>query len=86
MERQLQSAPFELIGGLVVRDGLRNRGVGRRLCEAAENWCRDQGQVTLRVTSRSTRTSAHRFYLRGFYLKDGYETVKTSMVFEKKLR
>lgn len=81
VEHRLQSAPFALIGGLVVRDGSRNRGVGRLLCEAAENWCRAQDLKTVRVTSRSTRTSAHRFYLR-----DGYETVKTSMVFEKKLR
>lgn len=81
VERRLQSAPFALIGGLVVRDGLRSRGVGRRLCEAAENWCRAQDLETVRVTSRSTRTSAHRFYLR-----DGYETVKTSIMFEKKLR
>jgi hypothetical protein len=32
------------------------------------------------VTSRSTREDAHRFYLR-----DGYERIKTSAVFEKVL-
>jgi GNAT superfamily N-acetyltransferase len=76
----LQSEPFALIGGLVVRDGLRGCGIGRRLCEAAEAWARAQGIRVLRVTSRSTRLEAHRFYLR-----DGYNETKTSKVFEKLL-
>jgi len=81
IERRLQSAPFALIGGLVVADGTRNRGIGRLLCHAAEEWARDRGLSKMRVTSRSTRADAHRFYLR-----DGYEEVKTSMVFEKDLQ
>ena len=76
----LQSEPFALIGGLVVKDGYRGMRIGRRLCEAAEQWAQDQGLRTVRVTSRSTRTDAHRFYLR-----DGYSEVKTSRVFEKAL-
>lgn len=79
IERRLQSPEFGFIGGLVVRHGHRNLGIGRRLCERAEAWTWEQGITKLRVTSRSTRLDAHRFYLR-----DGYETVKTSMVFEKK--
>lgn len=79
IERRLQSAPFAMIGGLVVRDGERGRGIGRRLCQRAEAWAWEQGLGTVRVTSRSTREAAHRFYLR-----DGYEQVKTSLVFEKK--
>ncbi|HET9100326.1 MAG TPA: GNAT family N-acetyltransferase [Acidobacteriaceae bacterium] len=81
IERRLQTAPFALIGGLVVADGVRGQGIGRLLCQAAEDWARGRGLEKLRVTSRSTRTDAHRFYLR-----DGYEAVKTSMVFEKNLR
>lgn len=80
LERRLQSAPFALIGGLVVVKGLRSRGIGRLLCQGAEEWARSCGVSKLRVTSRSTRAEAHRFYLR-----DGYEAVKTSMVFEKNL-
>ena len=79
IERRLQSAPFAMIGGLVVRDGERGCGVGRQLCQRAEVWAWDQGLDTVRVTSRSTREGAHRFYLR-----DGYEWIKTSLVFEKK--
>lgn len=80
IERRLQSEPFALIGGLVVADGMRGRGIGRLLCRAGEEWARGRGLGVLRVTSRSTRTDAHRFYLR-----DGYESIKTSMVFEKVL-
>jgi GNAT superfamily N-acetyltransferase len=80
MERRLQYAPYALIGGLVVREGMRSLGIGRRLCEAAERWCVEQGGGMVRVTSRSTREAAHRFYLR-----DGYGLVKTSMVFEKRV-
>jgi GNAT superfamily N-acetyltransferase len=76
----LQSEPFVLIGGLVVQDGLRGLGIGRRLCEEAEAWTRTMGISIVRVTSRSTRPDAHRFYLR-----DGYTEIKTSKVFEKLL-
>jgi GNAT superfamily N-acetyltransferase len=80
LERHLQSEPFGLIGGLVVKDGVRGAGIGRLLCEQAEAWTRGQGVKRIRVTSRSTREAAHRFYLR-----DGYQQTKISMVFEKPL-
>ena len=76
----LQTPPFVLIGGLVVQDGLRGLGIGSRLCEEAEAWTRALGISVLRVTSGSTRSDAHRFYLR-----DGYTEVKTSKIFEKRL-
>lgn len=78
VERRLQSPPFALIGGLVVKEGFRGRGIGRQLCAQVENWSWERGLPTVRVTSRSTRADAHRFYLR-----DGYREVKTSLVFEK---
>jgi len=80
LEWRLQSEVFGLIGGLVVRDGVRGAGVGRRLCQRAEDWSREQGAKKIRVTSRSTREAAHRFYLR-----DGYRQTKVSLVFEKPL-
>ena len=79
IENCLQSPPTALIGGLVVKEGVRGLGVGRRLCEQAEVWSWQRSVDTLRVTSRSTRKGAHRFYLR-----DGYRLVKTWLVFEKK--
>lgn len=80
LEHHLQSEVFGLIGGLVVKDGVRGAGIGKRLCERAEEWTREQGARRIRVTSRSTREAAHRFYLR-----DGYRQTKVSMVFEKPL-
>jgi len=80
IQHHLQSGPHALIGGLVVKDGVRGRRIGQQLCRQAESWSAGQGMKLLRVTSRSTRQDAHRFYLR-----DGYRPVKTSLVFEKSL-
>ena len=76
----LQSPAHALIGGLVVKDGMRSLGVGRRLCAEVENWSRSRGIFVVRVTSRSTRERAHRFYLR-----EDYRQTKISAVFEKVL-
>jgi GNAT superfamily N-acetyltransferase len=78
--RRLQSEPHTLIGGLVVKDGMRGLGMGKRLCAEVEAWTKNKGLMALRVTSRSTREGAHRFYLR-----EGYRQTKTSAVFEKVL-
>jgi len=78
LEHPLQSDAYALIGGLVVKNGLRGHGIGRALCQQAEAWAWAQGMERMRVTSRSTRLDAHRFYLR-----DGYRALKTSQVFEK---
>jgi predicted N-acetyltransferase YhbS len=78
--RHLQSEPHALIGGLVVKDGVRGLGVGKRLCAEVEAWTKNKGLTVVRVTSRSTREGAHRFYLR-----EGYKQTKTSAVFEKVL-
>ena len=80
VEYHLQSEPAALIGGLVVSEAVRGRGIGRQLCVAAENWARGLGIARLRVRSNVVRERAHAFYLR-----DGYTRVKTSAVFEKRL-
>jgi GNAT superfamily N-acetyltransferase len=76
--RHLQSEPHTLITGLVVRDGVRSLGVGKRLCTEVEEWSQERGITVLRVTSRMTRDRAHLFYLR-----EGFVQTKTSAVFEK---
>lgn len=80
MERHLQSEPVALIGGLVVAEPVRSRGIGIQLCRAAEDWARARGLRRIRVRSNAIRERAH-----GFYLRDGYARVKTSAVFEKPL-
>ena len=78
VERHLQSPASAVIGGLVVREDMRGRGVGRRLCLEIEEWARSKSVPIVRVRSQIKRDDAHRFYLR-----DGYCKVKTSFVFEK---
>jgi len=76
--QHLQSDPHTLVGGLVVRDGMRSLGIGRKLLLEAEAWSRTKGIPVVRVLSQIKRQDAHRFYLR-----EGYRQVKTSAVFEK---
>jgi len=80
IERHLQSSACAVIGGLVVRDGARGLGIGRRLCLEVEEWARSKAIPVVRVRSQIKREDAHRFYLGG-----GYSKVKTSLVFEKRL-
>jgi GNAT superfamily N-acetyltransferase len=80
IERHLQTEPAALIGGLVVAETVRSRGIGIQLCRAAEDWARARGLRRIRVRSNATRERTHAFYLR-----DGYTRVKTSAVFEKAL-
>src|ERR1700685_2290452 len=69
------------IGGFVVSAEHRGCGVGRKLITKAERWVAGQGIETMIVRSRITREGAHRFYLR-----DGYNIIKTSAVFSKELK
>ena len=61
---RLTVATFAEIGGLVVDEGLRGRGIGRLLVSAAASWAEQRGLTTLRVRSRVERAGAHRFYRR----------------------
>jgi GNAT superfamily N-acetyltransferase len=76
--QHLQSEPHTVVGGLVVREDMRSRGIGSTLLSEAEEWSRKQGIPVVRVRSQAARQDAHRFYLR-----EGYRQVKTSAVFEK---
>jgi GNAT superfamily N-acetyltransferase len=68
------------LGGLVVDEAWRGRGIGGRLMDAAEDWARRQGLGTLRLRSNVIREGAHAFY-RG----RGYTSAKTSLLFTKTL-
>lgn len=76
----LQSPPYSLISGLVVREERRSLGIGKTLCAEVEVWSKRQGVPIIRVTSRISREDAHRFYLR-----EGFQRIKTWAVFEKVL-
>jgi len=68
------------ICGLVVDEGFRSSGIGRRLVEEAERWARARGCRVIRVRSNVIRERAHAFYRRA-----GYVQIKTQRVFEKPL-
>ncbi|MEK6399106.1 MAG: GNAT family N-acetyltransferase, partial [Terriglobus sp.] len=80
IERHLQAPDTVVLGGLVVDESQRGLGIGRLLCQAVEKWAASLGIALVRVRSQIKREDAHRFYLR-----DGYDHVKTSAVFEKRL-
>lgn len=68
------------IGGLVVEESQRRRGVGRRLVAEAEAWAKRKGCEVIQVRSNVVREPA-----RGFYENNRYELIKTQRVFRKKL-
>ena len=80
VERHLQSETVVVMSGIVVRDDLRGGRIGRALCRAVETRALDIGVASVRVRSQQNRSDPHRFYLR-----DGYERKKVSVVFEKRL-
>jgi GNAT superfamily N-acetyltransferase len=77
---KVQDEPGADLEGMVVAEQMRGRGVGRALVAAAEDWAGRRGLRTLRVRSRSTRKGAHAFYRRM-----GFEDVKTSRVFARRI-
>jgi GNAT superfamily N-acetyltransferase len=77
---RLEDGGFAEIGGLVVRDGYRGRGVGVQLMAAAERWAAERGYPRMVVRSNVIRERAHRFYER---LE--YKATKRQAVFVKRL-
>ena len=78
--RHLVLEPFVEIGGLVVADGARGKGIGPRLIDEACAWARSLGCDRVGVHSNVLREDAHRFYVR-----DGVELEKNQGVFTRRL-
>ena len=68
------------IWGLVVADGQRGQGVGRRLVEAVEQWARSRGLAGISVRSNTIRPESHPFYERL-----GFTRYKTQHAYRKGL-
>jgi GNAT superfamily N-acetyltransferase len=68
------------ICGLVVAEGRRASGVGRRLVEAMEQWAGGRGLDHVSVRSNVVRPESH-----SFYEKIGYARLKTQHVYRKRL-
>ena len=76
----LESDLYGEIGGLIIDDTYRSRGIGAELLRAGEQWARNAGCAAMRVRSRTTRERAHAFYERS-----GYARIKTQHAFAKPL-
>ncbi|HEY7443521.1 MAG TPA: GNAT family N-acetyltransferase [Vicinamibacterales bacterium] len=74
----VETGAFATIGGLVVDQSFRRRGVGRFLMGQAEAWAVEQGCSVVRLWSSVGRTEAH-----GFYEQLGYSNIKTQYSFAK---
>ena len=76
----IESDPHAEIGGLVVDERARSRGVGRVLLAAAEAWAARQGLREVALRSNILRERAHDFYRRL-----GYDCPKTQHRFRKRI-
>jgi GNAT superfamily N-acetyltransferase len=77
----LQAEPTAEICGLVVDKDARRTGVGRALVAAAERWAMARGFSEVVV-----RTNVERPEAPSFYRRVGYDLVKTSRKFRKRLQ
>lgn len=54
--------PFLVIEDVIVRDGLRGKGIGRKLFEALETFALEKGCAYSMLVSSGHRKEAHAFY------------------------
>jgi GNAT superfamily N-acetyltransferase len=78
VDKLLTVGPRAEIGGLVVDERWRSRGVGAALVGRAEQWAQQRGFTQVVVRTNVVRTRAH-----GFYEKCGYELLKQSRMYTK---
>ena len=76
----VESDPFVELGGLVVDESHRGKGVGGKLLAKVEEWARQKGCRTVSVRSNVIRHEAHKFYA-----ARGYDQIKTQHAFRKRL-
>jgi len=76
----IESGEHAEIIGLVVAEGYRGTGIGRKLVEQAETWARGMGQKSIRVRTNVVREGADKFYR-----AMGFEENKKQTVFDKVL-
>jgi predicted N-acetyltransferase YhbS len=73
---RVESSAFAELGGLVVAESARGKGIGLQLVRAASEWARGKGLQKIRVRANVARKETH-----DFYLHIGFKQLKTQMVF-----
>jgi len=76
----IESRSFIEVGGLVVDENFRMKGVGTRLLNSIKQWSTEKGVYEIRVRSNSKRKEAHQFYL-----KNGFTEIKEQKIFQTSL-
>lgn len=77
---RIETNTFVEIGGLVVDENYRSKGVGKKLVDRIKQWCIEQEIRSLRVRCNIKRTAAHQFYL-----TLGFSEMKEQKVFGMEL-
>ncbi|WP_158598362.1 GNAT family N-acetyltransferase [Falsibacillus albus] len=66
------------IGGIVIDEVFRGKGIGTQLMQKCESWSRANGFSQIKLRSGNERSTAHQFYE-----SIGYERLKGQQVFRK---
>jgi GNAT superfamily N-acetyltransferase len=77
----LESKSFVEIGGMVVDEYYRGKGIGKKLIEKVEGWAIQKECNRLRVRSNVKRKNAHKFYNRR-----GFIETKEQKIFDKQIK
>jgi GNAT superfamily N-acetyltransferase len=80
IDKLLTTGPRVEVGGLVVDEEYRSRGVGAALLARAETWAHKRGFSPIIVRANIVRQQAH-----NFYEKCGYRLLKQSKVYTKEV-
>ena len=69
------------IGGMVVKENYRSKGIGKALIEKIIEWSLKKGLMRIRVRCNSVRQETPKFYE-----KLGFVEIKEQRIFDKKIR
>lgn len=73
---RIQSDSYVEIGGLVIDENYRRKGIGRLLVRKVTEWTKFKNGSTIRVKCNAIRTESHQFYI-----SIGFKEVKEQKVF-----
>ena len=74
---RIETNPFIEIGGLVVDEEYRGKGVGKILINTITEWCLNRNVNSLRVRCNTKRLETHKFYS-----KLGFRETKEQKIFQ----